>query len=72
VEPDASFATTHLLRGPEVRAWALRELERLQVSVRSPGAGPALADGGELVADVGATLSPGLYDEVLGDVFLEP
>ena len=34
--------------------------------------GAALADGGELVADVGAALPRDRYDALLGDMLLEP
>jgi len=34
--------------------------------------GAALADGGELVTDVGAALPRDRYDALLGDMLLEP
>ncbi len=62
----------HLLRGTEASAWGLRELERLQQVAAGAGSATALADGGELVADVGAVLEADRYDAVLGDMLLEP
>jgi len=67
--PRAPLDVRHLLRGREAQAWALRELERLQLAL---GASPALADGGELVADVGAELPADRYDALLGEMLLEP
>jgi hypothetical protein len=55
-----------------VQAWALRELERLQRALGSTALGAALADGGELVEDVGAALPGDRYDALLGDMLLEP
>jgi hypothetical protein len=72
VDPGRTLDTRHLLGGAEARVWALRELERLQRALGPAGAGAALADGGELVADVGAALPRDRYDAVLGDTFLEP
>jgi hypothetical protein len=62
----------HLLSEAEARAWALRELERLQQALGPSELGAALADGGELVADVGAALLRDRYDALLGDMLLEP
>jgi hypothetical protein len=62
----------HLLSGDEARAWALRELERLQRALGPREVGAALADGGELVADVGAALPRDRYDALLGEMLLEP
>jgi Glycine cleavage H-protein len=64
--------TRHLLEGIEVQAWMLREIERLQGAVGGRETGALLADGGELVADVGAEVPAERYDALLGDVFLEP
>jgi hypothetical protein len=71
VDPGGPFDARHLLSGEEARAWALRELERLQRAF-SPDVAAALADGGELVEDVGATLPRDRYDALLGDMLLEP
>jgi len=72
VDPGGSLDARHLLQGQEARVWALRELERLQRALSPSEAGAALADGGEMVADVGAALPPDRYDALLGDMFLEP
>jgi glycine cleavage system H protein len=72
VDPGGPPDLRHLLSGNEVRAWALRELERLQQALGSSELGAALADGGELVADVGAALPGDRYDALLGDMLLEP
>jgi hypothetical protein len=50
----------------------VRELERLQLALGPGEIGAALADGGELVADVGAALPRDRYDALLGDMLLEP
>ena len=62
----------YLLSGAEARAWALRELERLQRALGPGELGAALADGGELVDDVGAALPRDRYDALLGEMLLEP
>jgi glycine cleavage system H protein len=72
VDPGGTPDLRHLLSGAEVRAWALGELERLQRALGSSELGAALADGGELVADVGAALPRDRYDALLGDMLLEP
>jgi hypothetical protein len=72
VDPGGSPDLRHLLSGREARAWALRELERLQRAAGSESLGAALADGGELVADVGAALPSDRYDALLGEMLLEP
>ncbi len=72
VDPGGDADLRHLLSGVEVRAWALAEMERLQRALGSSELGAALADGGELVADVGAALPRERYDALLGDMLLEP
>jgi hypothetical protein len=72
VDPGQAADLRHLLSGAEAGAWALRELERLQSALGSSALGAALADGGELVEDVGAALPGDRYDAVLGDMLLEP
>ena len=72
VDPGGPADLRHLLRGAEVRAWGLAELERLQRSLGSSELGAALADGGEVVTDVGAALPRDRYDALLGDMLLEP
>jgi glycine cleavage system H protein len=72
VDPGGPADLRHLLGGAEVRAWALGELERLQRVLGTSELGAALADGGELVADVGAALPGDRYDALLGEMLLEP
>jgi hypothetical protein len=72
VDPGGVADLRHLLSGAEARAWALRELERLQRSLGPGEIGAALADGGELVSDVGAALPRDRYDALLGEMLLEP
>jgi hypothetical protein len=72
VDPGETADLRHLLSGPEVRSWALRELERLQRALGSTALGAALADGGELVEDLGSALPADRYDSVLGEMLLEP
>jgi hypothetical protein len=61
----------HLLRGPEVRGWLTRELERLQLQLRAPNAPPALADGGVLMPNLMDHVPDADWDNVLADTFLE-
>jgi glycine cleavage system H protein len=73
VDPGGTADLRHLLSGREARAWALRELERLQRAAGQESlGGAALADGGELVEDVGAALPSDRYDALLGEMLLEP
>jgi hypothetical protein len=62
----------HLLRGSEVSGWLSRELERLQLQLRSRNAAPCLADGGVLVPGLMDALPEADWDAVLADTFLEP
>lgn len=61
----------HLLRGPEVQGWLSRELERLQLQLRTPNTPPTLADGGVLMPDLMDALPQADWDTVLADTFLE-
>ncbi|MFL6442312.1 MAG: hypothetical protein ACJ713_00750 [Candidatus Sulfotelmatobacter sp.] len=61
----------HLLRGPEVHGWLSRELERLQLQLRSPNTAPALADGGVLMPDLMNAVPDADWDAVLADTFLQ-
>jgi glycine cleavage system H lipoate-binding protein len=70
VKPDASD-DRQLLRGTEVRAWLMREMERLQLSLTAEGAAPTLADGGAPVADIAASCPQADWDAVCGAMFLE-
>lgn len=71
VQPEATLDIRHLLSGPEAKVWSLRELERVQRALAPHGAGGALADGGELVADLGAELPRARYRALLGETFLQ-
>jgi hypothetical protein len=71
VDPGGLPELQHLLSGAEARAWGLRELERLQRALGPSELGAALADGGELVPDIGAALPRDRYDAVLGELLLE-
>ncbi len=70
VRPDASLDIRHLLAGREAKVWSLRELERVERALAPLGATVALADGGELVTDIGAMLPRERYDALLGETFL--
>lgn len=61
----------HLLRGPEVRGWMARELDRLQVQLRAPNTPPALADGGVLLPNLMDAVPEADWQAVLGDTFLD-
>ncbi len=66
------FELDHLLRGPEVQSWILRESERLQLALAMEGIGLSLADGGEMVKDVPGAYPGADWDAIWGDIFLEP
>ena len=70
---DVREATTlrHLLRGPEVHGWLSRELERLQLQLRTRNTAPALADGGVLMPALMNVVPDADWDAVLGDTFLQ-
>ncbi len=61
----------HLLRGPEVHGWIVRELERLQLQLRAAGTQPSLADGGVLVHGLMDAVPSSGWDTVIADTFLE-
>jgi hypothetical protein len=62
----------HLLSGDEIRPWLVREMERLQMSMATEGAGMSLADGGVLELDFSKDLPAAKVEAVLGEMFLEP
>ncbi len=64
-------ALRHLLRGPEVRGWVSRELERLQLQLRAPNTPAALADGGVLMPGLMDAVPAADWNTVLADTFLE-
>jgi glycine cleavage system H lipoate-binding protein len=72
VKPDGDSSLGHLLSGAEVKPWMMREIERLQQALSEEGATPTLADGGVLVADIGAGYPQADWDAVCGKMFLEP
>lgn len=71
VKPEGALNTRHLLTGNEVKAWYLRELERLQLALSTLESAPALADGGTLVEDVSSACPPRLWPSVAGQMFLD-
>jgi hypothetical protein len=71
VDPEGPLDTEHLLSGDEVGPWAVRELERFQGLLNPRELGVALADGGELLADLGGVVPPARVDGVLGEMFLD-
>jgi hypothetical protein len=72
VDPGGPLNATHLLRGEEVGPWAVGELGRLQRVLGAAELGPTLADGGELMSDLTAAVSPARLDAALGEMFLDP
>lgn len=71
LDPRDPATLRHLLRGPEVQGWVSRELERLQVQLRSPNTPPALADGGVLMPGLMDAVPEADWNSVLADTFLE-
>ncbi|MGO9482042.1 MAG: glycine cleavage system protein H [Candidatus Kryptoniota bacterium] len=72
VEPKNGIDLRHLLKGEEIRPWITREMERLESMLSSENVGLSLADGGELVSDLPKSYPEVDWDNVLGEVFLEP
>jgi len=70
VQPQPQSDMRHLLSGIEVKAWYLRELERLQIAMGFGAAAPSLADGGVLVDDLAAVCPKSQWDAVCGEIFL--
>ena len=71
LDPADPISLRHLLRGPEVRWWLSRELERLQLQLRTPNTAPSLADGGVLVDDLMDAMPEADWNNVLASTFLE-
>jgi len=71
LDPRDPKTLRHLLRGPEVRGWLSRELERLQLQVRAPNTPPTLADGGVLMRGLMDAMPDADWNTVLADTFLE-
>lgn len=61
-----------LLGGNEARVWMLREYEALQAKLLPAGMAPALADGGELVADLIGAYPDADWDAICADFSLTP
>ena len=70
LDPKAPSTLRHLLRGPEIHGWVLREMERLQLQLRAPNSPAALADGGVLVSGLMDAVPDADWDFVLADTFL--
>jgi hypothetical protein len=71
LDPHDPATLRHLLRGPEVDGWLSRELERLQLQLRTPNTAPSLADGGVLIDGVMDAMAEADWDTVLEGTFLE-
>lgn len=71
LRPHGTLDLRHLLRGPEVAPWLSREIERLQLELAPPKTGPALADGGVLVAGLMDAMPQADWDTALAGTFLE-
>jgi hypothetical protein len=67
-----SLDTRHLLRGAEVRAWREREFERLQLLACQADGPAALADGGELLDDLGSVFTGRQWEVICGQMLLDP
>jgi glycine cleavage system H lipoate-binding protein len=61
----------HLLRGEEVRPWAVREVERLQFALSAGGVGLSLADGGEIMPDLSKQSPDVDWEGVWGSFLLQ-
>jgi len=70
LDPKDPVTLRHLLRGPEVHGWVLREMERLQMQLRAPNSPAALADGGVLLSGLMDAVPDADWDSVLADTFL--
>ena len=72
VKPEGEIDLRHLLKGAEIRTWIVHEVERLQAALAAENVGVSLTDGGELVNDLAKNYPKVNWDNVLGEVFLEP
>jgi hypothetical protein len=72
VRPKNGIDLRHLLKGGEIYAWIMQEMERLEKMLSSEKIGLSLADGGELVNDLPKNYPEVDWDNVLGEMFLEP
>jgi Glycine cleavage H-protein len=71
LDPRDPTTLRHLLRGAEVHWWMYRELERLQLQLRTPNSAPSLADGGVLMNGLMDAMPGADWDTVLAGTFLE-
>jgi glycine cleavage system H lipoate-binding protein len=71
LRPEANCELRHLLSGDEVRAWYRYEIQRLQLAGGEPDAAPALADGGELPADLSTAFPEDRWERVCGQMLLD-
>jgi hypothetical protein len=71
VRPDPGTDLSHLLRGSEVSAWYLRELERLQLAISGVSGAASLADGGVLADDLSKVCPPPQWDAACGQILLD-
>lgn len=71
LDPRDPATFRHLLRGPELRGWLAREVERLQLQLQPANTAPSLADGGVLLPELMDALPDASWDTVLADTFLE-
>ncbi len=62
----------HLLTGREIQPWLVREMERLSRFLSAAGVGPSLADGGTPVDDFPKACPKADWDDIWGEMFLEP
>jgi glycine cleavage system H protein len=60
----------HLLRGAEIKPWIVKEMDRIQLMVAGSDAGLTLADGGELLPELGGKYPDDLMDEVRARLLL--
>lgn len=74
IKPSPEGENTHHLfkNGREIKAWFMKELERLQFALASDGVGASLADGGVLTDDLPKSHPDADWDGVYGEIFLEP
>jgi len=72
IQPRETPDLRHLLHGDEVRPWVLREMERLELAFCGENIGLSLADGGELTDNLIENYPEANWDNLLGEMFLEP
>jgi len=69
--PGGKPRLSHLLGGAEMRAWMLKEFERLLTVMSRKKIALSFADGGQPVADMPRAYPGADWDAIWGDVFLE-